>query len=137
MLTIAAALASINIWTGGPVIALWVGSQFEGWIGARAPSTGVSMKSFLVVVLALALVETALALLVTRVGDAYDKLIGRPSRARRTPPWLRSLRGEREKSEVAKHGISAIERVAIVSVVLCVLAVEAWFVLAPRSALPY
>ena len=40
MLAIAAALASVNIWTGGPVFALWVGSQFQGWIDSRAPGTG-------------------------------------------------------------------------------------------------
>ena len=137
MLAIAGALVSVNIWTGGPLLALWVGSQFEGWVGARAPSTGVSMKSILVVVVVLAVLEMALALVLARVSDAYDKLIGRPHKARRTSPWLRSLRGEREKSELGKHGVSGVERVGIISVVVCVLAFEAWFFFSPRSALPY
>jgi hypothetical protein len=136
-LTVTAALASINIWTGCPLFALWIGSQFEGWVGARAPSTGVSMKSVLVVVVVLAMLEIALTILVTRVSDAYDKLTGRPHRARRTSPWLRSLRGEREKSEAGRYRVSAVERVAIISVVLCVLAFELWWLLLPRSALPY
>lgn len=67
---------------------------------------------------------------------AYDKLTGRPSK-RRTTPWLRSLGNEREQSELEKHGISAVERIAIISVVLCVLAFEAWLIFSPRSALPY
>jgi hypothetical protein len=133
----AAALASFNIWTGCPVFAVWVGSQFEGWVGARAPSTGVSMKAVLVVVVVLALLELALTLLVTRVSDAYDKLTGRPHEARRTSPWLRSLRGEREKSAYDKYGVSAVERIAVISVVVCVLAFEAWFLFSPGSALPY
>jgi hypothetical protein len=137
LLTIAAALASVNIWTGGPVFALWAGSQFQGWIGTRAPGTGVSMEGVLAVIVVLAGVETALVFLVTRVSDAYDKLVGRPHKARRTSPWLRSLRGEREKSEHGKHGVSAVERIAIVSVVACVLAFEAWSFFSPRSALPY
>jgi hypothetical protein len=136
-LGIAAALASVNIWTGGPLFALWVGSQFEGWVGARAPSTGVGMRAIIVVVVVLAVVEIALALLVTRVSDAYDKLTGRPQKARRTSAWLRSLGGERDKSELRRHGVSAVERIAIISVVVCVLAFEAWFLLLPRSALPY
>ncbi len=136
-LGIAAALASINIWTGAPAFALWVGSQFEGWVGARAPSTGVSMKAILVVVVVLAVLEMTLALLVTRVSDAYDKLTGRPGKGRRTTPWLRSLSGEREKSELRMHGVSAVERIAIVSVVACVLAFEAWLLFSPRLALPY
>ena len=138
MLAIAAALASVNIWTGGPVFALWVGSQFQGWIDSRAPGTGISMEGVLAVVVVLAAVETALVLLVTRVGDAYDKLIGRPQKGRRrTTPWLRSLGGERQKSEQDKYGVSAVERIAMVSVVACVLAFEAWFFFSPRSALPY
>jgi hypothetical protein len=137
MLAIAAGLVSVNIWTGCPLLALWVGSQFEGWVGARAPSTGVSMKSILVVVVVLAALEMALALLLTRVSDAFDKLIGRPHKARRTSPWLRSLRGEREKSEPGKYRVSVVERIAIISVVVCVLAFEAWFFFSPRSALPY
>jgi hypothetical protein len=137
MLAIAGALVSVNMWTGGPVFALWVGSQFEGWVGGRAPSTGVSMKAVLVVVVALAVLEMALAQLLTRVGGAYDKLIGRPHKARRTTPWLRSLGGEREKSELGKYGVSVVERIGIISVVVCVLAFEAWFFFSPRSALPY
>ena len=86
MLAIAAALASVNIWTGGPVFALWVGSQFQGWIESRATGTGVSMEGVLAVVVVLAAVETALVRLVTKVGDAYDKLIGRPHKGRRPPP---------------------------------------------------
>jgi hypothetical protein len=137
LLAIAAGLIGVNIWTGGPVFALWIGSQFEGWLGSRAPSTGVSMKSVAVVVAVLGVLEIALALLLTRVSDAYDKLTGRPHKARRTSPWLRSLRGEREKAEVEKYGVSTVERIAVISVVLCVLAFEAWFVFSPRSALPY
>ncbi len=79
-LTVTAVLASINMWTGCPLFALWTGSQFEGWIGARAPSTGVSMRSVLVVVVVLGVLEIALAVLVTRVSNAYDKLTGRPAR---------------------------------------------------------
>jgi len=95
------------------------------------------MKSVLVVVVALAVLEIALTLLLTRVSAAYDKLIGRPYKARRTSPWLRSLSGEREKLELGKYGVSVVERIGIISVVVCVLAFEAWFFFSPRSALPY
>ena len=95
------------------------------------------MKSVVVVVTVLGLLELALIMLVTRVSDAYDKLVGRPHRARRTTPWLRSVRGESERSEPERYRATAVERVAIVSVVVCVLAFEAWWLLLPRSALPY
>jgi hypothetical protein len=137
LLTIAAALASVNIWTGAPVLALWVGGQFQGWLGDRAPGTGVSMQGVLAVVVVLAALEIGLAFLVTKVNVEYDKLIGRPPKARRRSPWLRSLGSERDKSEGDKYGVSTVERIAIISVVVCVLFLEAWFIFAPRSALPY
>jgi hypothetical protein len=138
MLAIAGALANINIWTGAPALALWVGAQTHEWAGGRAPGTGISMQSILIVVVVLAVLELALVQLVTKVSDAYDKLTDSPrSKTRRVSPWLRSLSGEREKSEVEKYGVSAIERIAIISVVVCVLLFEAWFFFSPRSALPY
>ena len=136
LLAIAGALANVNIWTGAPALALWVGSQSHEWAGDRAPGTGVSMRSILVVVVLLGVLEFALIQLVTRVSDAYDKLTGR-RQARRRSPWLRSLSGERDEAEIGKYGVSAIERIAMISVVACVLAFEAWLILSPRSALPY
>ena len=136
-LTIAAALASINIWTGAPAFALWVGAQLQGLFENRAPGTGVSMQGVLAVVVVLAALEFALVYLLTKVNASRDKLIGRPPKARRTTPWLRSLGNEREKYELETYGVSAVERIAIVSVVICVLVLEAWFIFSPRSALPY
>lgn len=135
-LAIAGALANINIWTGAPALALWVGAQTHEWAGSRAPGTGVSMQSILIVVVALGVLELALVQLVARVSDAYDKLTGR-RQARRRSPWLRSLSGERDEAELGKYGVSPIERIAMISVVACVLAIEAWFFFSPRSALPY
>jgi hypothetical protein len=135
-LATAGALANINIWTGAPVLALWVGSQTHEWTGSRAPGTGVSMQSILIVVVVLGVVEFALIQLVTRVSDAYDKLTGR-RQARRRSPWLRSLSNERDEAELGKYGVSAIERTAMIGVIVCVLLFEAWLIFSPRSALPY
>jgi hypothetical protein len=135
-LGIAGALVNVNIWTGAPVVALWVGSQTHEWTGSRAPGTGISMQSILVVILVLGVLEFALIKLVAKVSDAYDKLTGRPQ-ARRRSPWLRSLSGERDEAELGKLGVSAIERIAMISVVVCVLLFEAWLIFSPRSALPY
>jgi hypothetical protein len=137
MLAIAAALISVNIWTGAPICALWIGAQFQTWTAARASGTGVSMEGLFAVVVVLAALEAALVLLVGRVSNAYDKLTGRGGKAHRRSPWLRSLGGERDKAESGRYGISAVERTAIISVVVCVLAFEAWFIFSPRSALPY
>jgi hypothetical protein len=135
-LAAAGALVNINIWTGAPVLALWVGSQTHEWTGSRAPGTGISMQSVLVVIVTLGLLEFALIRLLAKLSDAYDNLTGR-RQARRRSPWLRSLSGERDEAELGKFGISVIERTAMISVVACVLLFEAWLIFSPRSALPY
>lgn len=94
------------------------------------------MRSILVVVVVLGVLEFALIQIITRVSDSYDKLTGR-RQGRRRSPWLRSLSNERDQAELGKHGVSAIERTAMIGVVACVLLIEAWLIFSPRSALPY
>ena len=125
----AGALAAINIWTGAPLLAVWVGSQVAG-------SSGLSMGAVFVVIVVLAACCLGLAMALTWLSARYDELTGRPEAARRTSPWLRSMRGEREELARQRHGISAIERVVVVAVVACVLAFEVWFFFFAGSSLP-
>src|ERR687883_106675 len=107
----ASAVVGVVIWTGAPLLALWVGSRFEGWIHSREPGNGVTMRAMFVVVLVLAVLELVLTLTLTRLSAAYDELTGRPQEARRTSPWLRSMRGEREEAVRKTEGVSGVERV--------------------------
>lgn len=121
------AVVSVNIWTGAPLLALWVGSRFEGWVDGRSPGTGVTMRAVFVVVAVLAVTELALTVALTRLPAAYDELTGRPHESRRTSPWLRSMRGEREELARERHGISPIERLLVLTVVAAALVFEYWF----------
>ena len=123
----AAALVGVIIWTGAPLLALWVGSRFEGWIHSRGPGNGVTMRAIFVLVLVLAVLELVLTLALTRLSAAYDDLTGRPHEARRTSPWLRSMRGEREEFARDRQGISVVERIVVLSVVAAALVFEFWF----------
>jgi hypothetical protein len=124
------ALTSINIWTGAPLLAVWVGSQVQ-----RAQDR-LSMTALLAVVVTLAVTVFALAYLLSWINRRYDELAGRSQQARYTSPWLRSMRGEREEDIRRKHGISPIERVVVISVVGAVLAFEVWFFFFAGSSLP-
>lgn len=125
----ASALAAINIWTGAPLFAVWVGSKVAG-------TSGLSMGAVFVVVVVLAVCCIALAVALSWLSARYDELTGRPREARRTSPWLRSMRGEREQEARRRHGISGVERIVVVSVVACVLAFEVWFFFFAGSSLP-
>jgi hypothetical protein len=135
LLACASALASVNIWTGAPLLALWVGSRFEGWVHPSAPGSGVTMRAVFVVVIVLAALEIVLMLVIGRVTAAYDDLTGRPPEARRTSPWLRSMRGEREELARERAGISLIERTLVLSVIGAALAFDYWFFFLAGSSL--
>ena len=130
----AAAVAGVNVWTGAPLLALWVGSRFEGWIHSRDPGNGVTMRAVFVVVIVLAALELVLVFALGHLTAAYDELTGRPPEARRTSPWLRSMRGEREEFARRRHGISVVERIVVVSVVGAALVFEYWFFFLAHSS---
>ena len=99
-LVVATALVTINIWTGGPLFAVWVGSQVQGDTGSP------SMAAVFTVVLVLAALVAVLAWALTWLNAKYDEVTGRPPAARQTSPWLRSMRDEREYDVRRKFGIS-------------------------------
>ena len=129
LLLSASALCAINIWTGAPLFAVWVGSQ-------AASGSQVSMGAVGVVVVVLTVTGLALTVALSWLSARYDELTGRPVEARRTSPWLRSMRGEREETARRRHGISAVERLVVIAVVLAVLAFEVWFFFFAGSSLP-
>jgi hypothetical protein len=126
----ASALCSINLWTGAPLFAIWVGSKVQGNLN------NLSMTALFSVIVVLAGTVFGLAYLLTLINNRYDDLTGRPTAARQTSPWLRSMRDEREGDAQRKHGIGAIERVVVVCAIAGCLAFEAWFFFFAGSSLP-
>ena len=115
------ALCAINVWTGAPLAAVWVGSRVQG---TGPPSmTAILVVAAVLLVLCLALVRALSAL-----EAVYERANGIDvKRRRRTSPWLRSMRGEREPTGREARPLMPLERVLVVAVVLGVLAFESWF----------
>jgi len=112
------AVLAINLWTGAPLFAIWVGSRVQ-------KGTGLTMSTVLVVMGVLAVCVTLLVLALTRVEAAYKTVTGQDTH-RRTAPWLRSMRGERP--ELAhQEGLTGFEKGLAAAVVLGVVAFEGWF----------
>lgn len=126
----ASALCSINIWTGAPLFAVWVGSRVQGNLN------NLSMTAVVSVIVVLAAMVFLLAMALTWLNAKYDDLSGRPAAARQTSPWLRSMRDEREHDVREKYGISGVERIVVISAVAGVLAFELWFFFFAGSSLP-
>jgi hypothetical protein len=126
----ASALCSINLWTGAPLFAVWVGSKVQGSFNT------LSMTAVFSVIAVLAGTVFLLAMLLTWLNVKYDELTGRPALARQSSPWLRSMRDERGDETQRKYGIGGIERVVIICAVAGVLAFEGWFFFFAGSSLP-
>jgi hypothetical protein len=129
-LVTASALCSINMWTGAPLLAVWIGSKVQGNLN------NLSMTAVFSVVVVLAATVFLLAWALPWINAKYDDVTGRPAAARHTSPWLRSMRDERELDTRQKYGISPIERVLVISVVAAVLVFEVWFFFFAGSSLP-
>ncbi len=124
----ASAFLSINLWTGAPLLALWIGSH-------SSDDAVLSMRAVFVVVLVLAVLVFAMALALAWLNNTYDELVGRPQTERRMP-WLRSMRGEAEGHISARVGITLLERIVMTSVYLAVISLLAWFFFFAGSSLP-
>ncbi len=111
----AATFIGVNIWTGAPLLALWLGSR-------AVPQNGLSFGAVLVVVIALALFETVLLNALNRLNQIYARLSGAPVDERPRSPWLRSLR-----DEGVSRPLSGVERILVVNVVVASTVLEVWF----------
>ncbi len=111
------AVLAINLWTGAPIFAIWVGSRVQ-------KGTGLTMSTVLVVMAVLAATVTLLVLALMRVEAAYKTVTGQETH-RRTSPWLRSMRGERPDPKQMQ--LTGFEKGLAAAVVLGVVAFEAWF----------
>ena len=128
LLVAAMAVVTINLWTGAPLLGLWVGSRV-------APDSGISMLAFFVVAVVIGVTAWLLLQLLGVLQVKHAELSGRPI-ARRQTSWLKAMSGERThgKGAVAPP-LTAADYVVVVMVVLAVAAFEVWFFFFAGSSL--
>jgi len=128
-IVVASTVAAINVWTGAPLLALWVGSQVQ-------PGRLLSYRGVVTVVVVLAVLTFLLGWALTWLSARYDKLTGRPPVAGQTSPWHRAMRGDRVEDIRARFGVSAPEKAVAACVAAGLLAFEIWFFFLAGSSLP-
>jgi hypothetical protein len=114
------ALVTVNIWTGSPLLALWVGSRVQG-------SGTPSMLAVAVAAVSLGVFSYMLVRLLARIDAVYARVSGRPTTVSRHVPWLRSMRGERPHPQKHARELSPLEVILIATVVVVVVLFEVWF----------
>ena len=116
------ALATLNVFTGAPLLGLWTGAHVVGERGQ------ISMLAVLVVAVVMFAAAYAMVVLLGWLGRVDDRLSGRGATVRRHTPWLRSMSGERPANVPGVRAqLNALEYVLVGGVVVAVLVFEWWF----------
>src|SRR5215207_5322659 len=90
------AFLALNVWTGSPLLALWIGSRVQG------EESQPSMAAFAAVILTLIAFSVGLYQLLKLTMRSYQEATGTVPTVRTHAPWLRSMRGERPDRARAK-----------------------------------
>lgn len=114
-----AALVTVNVWTGCPLMALWVGSQ------AVAPHT-LSMAAVGVVLVVLALLEFLTVLALAWLTSVYDELMGL-RRVEHRASWLRRLCAPESAGLSQKLSVTSLEGIVVINVYVSVIALIVWY----------
>ena len=123
------ALIALNVWTGSPLLALWIGSKVQG------EETQPSMAAFLAVIASLAVFSFVLYQALKHLSHAYREATGTLPTVRTHLPWLRSMRGERPEHESAKARVGGPEQIVVACVLVAAIAFEVWFFFFSGSSL--
>jgi hypothetical protein len=115
------AFLALNIWTGSPLLALWIGSKIQG------EESQPSMGAFVAVIVCLIAFSWGLYQLLKMTMSAYQDATGTRATVRSHAPWLRSMRGERPEHHTTGTRISGAERIVVLSVIAAAVVFEVWF----------
>lgn len=126
-LAAATSFVAVNIWTGAPLLALWIGSHAVG-------QTTLSMGAVGIVVGVLIALDLMMGALLLRLNRIYRGLLGAPEGQRRAA-WLRTLSSDGDE-ESGEPAITLIERIVVICVYAAMGAFVVWFVFLAGSPLP-
>ena len=121
----------MNVFTGAPLLALWIGSRVQG--ASQQPT----MAPVFIVAVSLGILGFGLYRLLGWLGNAYDRAIGREPMIRQHVPWLRSMRGERPLEAGDDYRLSALEIMLCAAVLVLLGVFEYWFFFESTSSIDH
>jgi hypothetical protein len=120
----ASAFVAVNIWTGAPLLALWIGSRLVS-------QTTLSMRGVVIVVAVLAATVFSMTWLLSWLNGLYLELV-HASNTRREAEWSNQIPGEIRRWAV----FTPVERMVVASVYVSVIALLVWFFFLAGSPIP-
>ena len=115
------AFFAMNLWIGGPLLALWIGSRLQAHSGG---SLTIRPTTALAVFASLGVITVVLVKILRVVSDAYDRATGVGPAKRRHDSWVAT---ERKNQPGDRPSLSTLERILVVAVAIAALAFEIWF----------
>jgi hypothetical protein len=125
LLILLMAIGSVVLWIGIPVGWLYLASQL---VDTSQPTLG----PYILVIFGIPITMFVFGKLLFTLDRVFERVTGRESTTDFRPPWLKSMRGERDVS----RKLSVLEGVMIVSVSLAGLVFGIWFIFFAGSSLP-
>lgn len=113
------ALVTVNVWTGCPLLALWVGSH--------AVSSELSMVAVVITLIVLGVLELMMVLVLSWLTNVYDEMIG-VRRPEQQATWIRRLCAPESAGLNRKLGISSLEGIVVINVYVAVITLLVWYV---------
>ena len=115
------AVVATQLWIGGPLLALWVGSWFQTRSGG---SLTIRPTTALATFAALAIITFVLMRILHTVSKAYDRAAGVGPAKRRHDSWMGA---ERRNVPGQRPSLTTLERILVVVVAMAAIAFEVWF----------
>jgi hypothetical protein len=119
------AIGSVFLWIGIPVGWLYLASHM---VKSSQPTLG----PYLLVIFGIPVTMVIWGKLLFKLDNVYSSLTGQDSEVEFRPPWLKSMRGERE----THRKLTVLEMTMVISVSIAVTAFGIWFFLFAGSSLP-
>jgi hypothetical protein len=113
------ALVTVNVWTGCPLLALWLGSRAVG-------KGELSMLAVVVALAALGVLEFAMVLVLAWLTDVYDEMIGL-QRPEQSATWIRRLCAPESAGLKRSLQITTLEGIVVINVYVAVTTLVGWY----------
>lgn len=120
-LAAASMLVIINVCTGFPMLALWIGSL-------AASGNVFSWTGIITAIVSMAALAALGVASLTRLSARYNRVTGRPPPTRQPRPWQLSMSTARAQPESARRATNPVEVIVVLTVVVAFEALVIWFV---------
>jgi hypothetical protein len=124
------AFVALNLWTGAPLLALWLGSRLVGRIALSMGAVGV-------VIGVMAATVYLMTMLLTWLNDVYRRISAMPDETRHQPGWSSPLAQQEHPDPAGRPSLTPVEWAIVLSVQLAGIAFVIWFFFIAGSPLPH